>query len=188
MQWPINDDDRRFWVLWVTANVVGWAVGILLGGGLFFMGVALALMLPRALLLLIVPVAGASVGAVVGYPQWAALFDEDEPRVWWWGSIGGGAVGAVIAGGLALLLSFDPFVAQLSAGGAFCAGIAAGQMLLAGGNVRAVRRWALVNGFAGAVMFGVGGAGDGLWVLLTVPLGALLFGGLTGVVLLRLRS
>jgi hypothetical protein len=188
--WTLSRDEAAFIVRWLVANVIGWGLGLALGGGLILLAGLAAGVIPLGVRLGAFPVAGALTGVTVGYVQWAALFEPDAPRRWMWASALGGALAAIPAGGLWGLLTFDPLAARLAVGVVLAAGVALGQATLGietDSVWRTAYRWALMNGLAGMFCAGVAPIGTGAWLALSCFNGTLLFGAVTGLGLLWYR-
>lgn len=164
---------QPFWVRWTLANLVGWALGLYLGG--VFLGVVGSV--------LGVLGGGAVAGGVVGLAQWLVLRPPDKR--WLLASAIGGGCAALPAylSGIALIAgpSFGYFIVGAVYGGVFGA---AQRFALRGEGGWWVAVNALAGGLCGCLTLGFNPLG--LPVLLSP--GPMVFGLLTGYALMRLTD
>lgn len=136
------------------------------------------------------PSAGLAVGSLVGVSQERVLeLSEDDRAAWRGGSALGGIVGIVTVALVAVLLSFDVLVARLIAGATFATILGGFQIVaLVGTDWVALRRWALVQAFAGGMCGWISLAGTTIWLPVTCVLGTCLFGIITGGAMIRAQQ
>ena len=168
----ISDNPRlQFMLRWLLANVLGWALGLFLGGvALRVVGSILGVLL-----------GGAVTGVVVGVAQ---AFVLRADRRWWVVSAVGGGLAALPAYVSGITLIAGPVLGYFVIGAVYGAIFGAAQWV-------ALRHesggwWVAVNGLAGGLCGCLTLGFNPLGLPLVCSLGPVVFGLLTGVVLLNL--
>jgi hypothetical protein len=165
---------QPFLLRWTLANVAGWALGLFLGG--VILGIVGSI--------LGVVVGGALCGTVVGLAQWLVLRLPDKR--WLLVSAVGGGLAALPAYLSGVTLIAGPVIAYTIVGAVY-GGLFGGAQWFALRHAEA-GWWVAINALAGGLCGGLTLGFNPLGLPVLLSPGPVVFGLLTGVVLLRLSD